>query len=333
MNAEPTVPPTDDPRTAARLAWARAVSERPVEALVRASVDAGFRSYWRGVAEGILMDSPPGLEDVAPWLRIRDLLEAGGVRVPGVLARDVEAGFLLLEDLGPSTCLQRAGCEGIDALMDAAIGQLLKLQAVPCPADLPDYDRALLVRDLRLFDEWFLGRHLRARLDAGERESLDRAGELLIDAALAQPQVLVHRDYMLRNLMPASDGPAVIDFQGAVRGPIAYDMASLCRDAFASWPEADVARWREDYRVRAATVGLPVPDAARFERDFDLAGVHRHLKILGIFARLRHRDGKPHYLDDAPRFLGYLDAVLPRYRELGPLRDLIDRHVRPALAG
>src|SRR5690606_31121114 len=149
MNAEPTKSQPDDPRAAARLAWARGVSERPVEALVRASVDAGFRSYWRGVDEGILMDSPPGLEDVAPWLHIRDLLEAGGVRVPGVLARDVEAGFLLLEDLGPSTCLQVAGHEGIDTTMDAAIGQLLKLQAVACPPDLAGYDHALLVRDLR----------------------------------------------------------------------------------------------------------------------------------------------------------------------------------------
>ncbi|HZW18356.1 MAG TPA: phosphotransferase [Luteimonas sp.] len=333
MNTEPTTSQHDDPRAAARLTWARSVSGGPVDVLVRASMDAGFRSYWRGVDEGILMDSPPGLEDVRPWLRIRDLLEAGGVRVPGVLARDVEAGFLLLEDLGPHTCLQVAGHEGIDVVMGAAIGQLLKLQAVACPSDLPGYDRPLLVRDLRLFDEWFLGRHLGVDLDAGERHALAQAGELLIEVALAQPQVLVHRDFMLRNLMPAHDGPAVIDFQGAVRGPIAYDMASLCRDAFVSWPEGDVARWRADYHARATAAGLPVPDAARFERDFDLAGVHRHLKILGIFARLRHRDGKPHYLDDAPRFLGYLDAVLPRYPELAPLQAIVDRHVRPALAG
>ncbi len=332
MNAEPTDRQHDDPRAAARLAWARSVSRGPVAALARASMDAGFRSYWRGVDEGILMDSPPGLEDVRPWLHIRDLLEAGGVRVPGVLARDVGAGFLLLEDLGPHTCLQVAGREGIDVVMRAAIGQLLKLQAVACPPDLPGYDRALLVRDLRLFDEWFLGRHLGLDLEAGERHALAQAGELLIEVALTQPQVLVHRDFMLRNLMPARDGPAVIDFQGAVRGPIAYDMASLCRDAFVSWPEADVARWRADYHARAEAAGLPVPGAARFERDFDLAGVHRHLKILGIFARLRHRDGKSHYLDDAPRFLGYLDAVLPRYRELAPLRAIVDRHVRPALA-
>ena len=332
MNADPDTI-QHDPRAAARLAWARSVSRKPVPGLARASMDAGFRSYWRGVHEGILMDSPPGFEDAAPWLRIRDLLEAGGVRVPAVLARAVEAGFLLLEDLGPSTCLQVAERDGVDAVMDAAIGQLLRLQAIACPPDLPGYDRALLQRDLRLFDEWFLGRHLGARLDAGEREALADVGELLIDNALAQPQVLVHRDFMLRNLMPAHDGPAVIDFQGAVRGPIAYDMLSLCRDAFASWPGADVARWRADYHARAAAAGLPVPALARFERDFDLVGVHRHLKILGIFARLRHRDDKPRYLIDAPRFLGYLDDVLPRYPELAPLGAIIDRHMRDASAG
>lgn len=332
MNADPETI-QHDPRAAARLAWARSVSRKPVPVLARASMDAGFRSYWRGVDEGILMDSPPGLEDVGPWLRIRDLLEAGGVRVPAVLARDVEAGFLLLEDLGPSTCLQVAERDGVDDVMDAAIGQLLRLQAIACPPDLPGYDRTLLVRDLRLFDEWFLGRHLGARLDAGERRALADVGELLIENALAQPQVLVHRDFMLRNLMPAHHGPAVIDFQGAVRGPIAYDMLSLCRDAFASWPEADVARWRADYHARAAAAGLPVSSLARFERDFDLVGVHRHLKILGIFARLRHRDDKPRYLMDAPRFVGYLDDVLPRYPELAPLQAIIDRRVRTAPGG
>jgi len=333
MTDSPTTASHDDARAAARLAWARSVSARPVDALQRASADAGFRSYWRGAPDGIVMDSPPALEDVRPWLAMHAVLEGGGVRVPRILARDVDAGFLLLEDLGPSTCLQVADDGNVDALVDAAIVQLLRLQAIDCPPGLPGYDRALLERELGLFREWFLRRHLGVVLDASEDAALSGVEALLVDAALAQPQVLVHRDFMLRNLMPVADGPAVLDFQDAVRGPIAYDMLSLCRDAFASWPEEKVARWREDYRVRAEAVGLPVPDATRFARDFDLIGVQRHLKILGIFARLRHRDGKPHYVDDAPRFVGYFDVVAPRYPALAPLQAIIDRHVRPALAG
>ena len=323
----------DDTRAAARLAWAREASRGPVEALHRASADAGFRSYWRGAPDGIVMDSPPALEDVRPWLAMHAVLESGGVRVPRILARDVAAGFLLLEDLGPSTCLQVADDGNVDALVDAALAQLLRLQAIDCPPGLPAYDRALLARELGLFREWFLQRHLGVVLDAGEDAALSGIESLLVDAALAQPQVLVHRDFMLRNLMPVADGPAVLDFQDAVRGPIAYDMLSLCRDAFASWPEERVARWRDDYRARAEAAGLPVPDAARFERDFDLVGVQRHLKVLGIFARLHHRDGKPRYLADAPRFLGYLDTVLPRYPGLAPLAAILERHVRPVLAG
>lgn len=333
-----TTPVSDSPepadsRAAARLDWARRVSAGPVEDLHRASADAGFRSYWRGVAEGIVMDSPPALEDVGPWLEMHAVLEAGGVRVPRILARDAAAGFLLLEDLGPSTCLQVAEAGNVDAMVDAAIGQLLRLQAIACPPELPAYDRALLQRELRLFDDWFLQRHLGVALDAGEREALAGVESLLVEAALAQPQVLVHRDFMLRNLMPVADGPAVLDFQDAVRGPIAYDVLSLCKDAFASWPGEQVERWRAHYRERAAAAGLPVPDAVRFARDFDLIGVQRHLKVLGIFARLRHRDGKPRYLADAPRFIGYLDEVLPRYPELSPLRALVDRHARDLPTG
>ena len=270
MPSPATAPGSD--RADARLEWARAASGSPGLDLQRASADAGFRSYWRGQAGDaptvIVMDSPPELEDVRPWLRIRDLLESGGVRVPRVLARDVDTGFLLLEDLGADTLLH---------VLDAAY------------------------------------RHL-------------------IDAALAHPQVLVHRDFMPRNLMPAVDGPAVLDFQDAVRGPIAYDPLSLFKDAFLSWPDERVLAWLARYHARAADAGLPVPALERFMRDADLIGVQRHLKVMGIFARLHHRDAKPKYLADAPRFLAYLDAVLPRHPALAPLAGLIDRHVRPALA-
>lgn len=326
--------PVPDPRADARLAWARAATGDAALALERASMDAGFRSYWRGAtADGsrIVMDSPPDKEDVRPWLRMRALLEGGGVRVPRVLAEEVDRGFLLLEDLGRDTYLHAIDADNADALFDAAVDQLLRLQAIAPPADLPAYDEALLARELRLFDEWFLGRHLGVALDCGDLESIDLVYRRLIDAALAQPQVLVHRDFMPRNLMPAADGPAVLDFQDAVRGPIAYDALSLFKDAFLSWPEARVDGWLDRYHARAQAAGLPVPPLARFRRDADWIGVQRHLKVMGIFARLNHRDGKPKYLADAPRFLAYLDAVLPKYPELAPLSALLDRHVRPAL--
>src|SRR5688572_22962953 len=336
--------PTHD-RESARLDWARQATGQGALALHRASMDAGFRSYWRGALAGaeagvggggpagsIVMDSRPDREDVRPWLRIRDLLEAGGVRVPRVLAQDPSAGFLLLEDLGADTYLHVIGLHNADALFDDAITQLLKIQAVPCPDDLPAYDEALLSRELRLFDEWYLGRHLGLSLDGHDMDRLERVYRRLIDAALAQPQVLVHRDFMPRNLMPAQDGPAVLDFQDAVRGPIAYDALSLFKDAFLSWPIEHVDRWLGHYHQRALEAGLAVPALERFRHDADLIGVQRHLKVIGIFARLWHRDAKPKYLADVPRFFAYLDQVLPRYPELAPLVDLIETRVKPALA-
>lgn len=337
-----------DPRADARNAWTREVLCDPDAIPVRASTDAGFRSYWRVhtpdgdglLASAIVMDSPPDKEDVRPWLQVRALLEAGGVRVPGVLAEDVEAGFLLLEDLGADTYLHVIDAGNANLLFDQAIGQLLKLQAIAPPAGMPAYDETMLARELRLFDEWFCGHHLGMNLDCGDLESLDGAYRILIDAALAQPQVLVHRDFMPRNLMPVQGrmadgspaGPAVLDFQDAVRGPIAYDPVSLFKDAFLSWPPSRVAIWLEHYHARALEAGLPVPPLPRFLRDAELIGVQRHLKVIGIFARLNHRDGKPKYLTDVPRFFTYLDEVLPRYPELAGLHRFIEHKVKPAIA-
>jgi aminoglycoside/choline kinase family phosphotransferase len=329
-----TPPDTDAiARDRQRLEWACAALDDPGIALERASVDAGFRSYWRTVGHvptRIVMDSPPGLEDARPWLRLHARLLGGGVRVPRILSEDVDNGFLLLEDLGRQTFLHVLDSDNADALFDQAITQLLRIQTI-APDGLPAYDTALLARELHLFDEWFLGGHLGLTLDAGEQRLLDDAYRQLIDAALAQPRVLVHRDFMPRNLMPASDGPAVLDFQDAVDGPIAYDVISLFKDAFISWPQARVQTWIANYHARAATAGLPVGALERFRRDADWIGVQRHLKVIGIFARLRHRDGKPKYLEDVPRFLAYLDDVLPRYPELAPLHAFIDARVRPAM--
>ena len=332
-----TAPDPHDARAGQRLAWVRKATAEPAIALSRASFDAGFRSYWRASAPGlpsrIVMDSPPGLEDVRPWLRVHALLDDGGVRVPRVLARDVDAGLLLLEDLGTGTYLHVLDDANADALFDAAVTQLLRLQAIPCPDWLPAYDDALLMRELRLFDDWFLQRHLGLALGDDGRGVLEEAFSRLCAAALGQPRVLVHRDFMPRNLMPVDGEAAVIDFQDAVHGPIAYDVLSLFKDAFASWPEARFDAWVARYHARALAAGLPVGDAASFRRDVDWIGVHRHLKVLGIFARLSHRDGKPKYLADAPRFLAYLDVVLPRHPELAPLHSLIARQVEPAFAG
>ena len=329
--------PILDAREQARLAWAHATTGNPGLALAAASADAGFRSYWRTFNESpqrIVMDSPPDKEDVRPWLAMRDVLDAGGVRVPQVIARDVENGFLLLEDLGAQTLLHVVTDTNADEYYEAAIDQLLRLQAITPPAGLPAYDEPLLARELRLFDEWFLGRHLGVTLDCEDMEDLDAAYRVLIDAALAQPRVLVHRDFMPRNLMPTHDGSglAVLDFQDAVVGPIAYDALSLFKDAFLSWPEARVEAWLAGYHRRAADAGLPVPPVECFRRDADLIGIQRHLKVLGIFARLDHRDGKPKYIADAPRFVAYLDAVVPKYPELAPLMRVIERRVRPAFA-
>ena len=336
-----------DSRPAARTAWARKVLDDPDANPVRASMDAGFRSYWRVhtpdgtglLKSAIVMDSPPDKDDVRPWLRIRALLDSGGVRVPAVLAQDAEAGFLLLEDLGADTYLNVIDSGNADLLFDHAISQLMKLQAITPPADLPAYDEAMLARELHLFDEWFCGHHLGMNPDRGDLAALDGAYRFLIDSALAQPQVLVHRDFMPRNLMPVQgrvggggpDGPAVLDFQDAVRGPIAYDAMSLFKDAFLSWPSLRVSIWLEHYHARAAETGLPVPPLVQFIRDAELIGVQRHLKVIGIFARLHHRDGKPRYLSDVPRFFSYLDDVLPRYQELSELHRFIEHKVKPAM--
>lgn len=302
--------------------------------LQRASIDAGHRSYWRTQGRGpsrIVMDSPPGLEDVRPWLRLRELLEDGGVRVPQVLASDLEAGFLLLEDLGGPTLAQAIDAHSADAWFDAAITQLLRLQAIAVPTDLGEFGEALLQRDAGLFEEWFLRRHLGLELDCADSERLELVQRRLMDNALGQARVLTHRDFMPRNLMPVQPGPAVLDFQDCVSGPVAYDAVSLFKDAFLSWPLARVDGWLAQYHGRAQAAGLPVPSLAVFQRDADWLGVQRHLKILGIFARLHYRDGKSKYLPDAPRFIAYLREVLPRHAPLQPLQALLEQRIEPAM--
>lgn len=249
-----TEPASDPQRSAQRLQWARTQLEDANAVVERASVDAGMRSYWRTTStrgSHIVMDAPPGLEDPRPWLRMRGLLHDNGLRVPALLAQDLQAGFLLLEDLGGPTLARILDERNADDWFGRAIEQLLRLQAIPVPADFGQFGEALLQRDAGLFDEWFLQRHLNLELDCGEIEGLQLVHRRLMDNALGQAQLMTHRDYMPRNLMPVDDGPAVLDFQDLVRGPIAYDAVSLFKDAFLSWPLQRVDAWLAQYHARA----------------------------------------------------------------------------------
>ena len=294
-----------------------------------ASADASFRRYFRyrhGGRTLVAMDAPPEQEDCRPFVDVAGRLARAGVAVPEILHQDLEQGFLLLTDMGRETWLTALDGGNADAWFDAALETLITQQRFADTRGLPEYDRALLRRELDLFPHWYLGEHRGLRLDGDTTGRLDAVFETLIESALTQPRVFVHRDFMPRNLMVSDPNPGVIDFQDAVAGPISYDLISLFKDAFLSWPEARVLEWLRDYHRRAAAAGLPVP--AAFDdllRWCDLMGAQRHLKVIGIFARIRHRDGKPKYLEDAPRFFAYLRTVIARRPdELGDLGRLLD---------
>jgi aminoglycoside/choline kinase family phosphotransferase len=299
----------------------------PPATLTAASSDASFRRYFRWEGEGrtfIVMDAPPPQENCKPFVDIAHLLSSSGINVPKIYAEDLKQGFLLLNDLGRKTYLDVIDSDNADEMFADAIDALLAFQQLPMDAPLPSYDVALLRRELELFPEWYVKRHLGIELDAAQQAVWMRVSSLLIDSALAQPKVLVHRDYMPRNLMLSEPNPGVLDFQDAVYGPVTYDITCLFKDAFLSWPEERVAGWLEGYWRKAADAGVPVQaDFAEFRRASDLMGVQRHLKVIGIFARICHRDGKPRYLADVPRFFAYIEAVLARRPELVELGNLL----------
>ncbi|AYF88797.1 aminoglycoside phosphotransferase [Pseudomonas sp. DY-1] len=299
----------------------------PAAVLVPASSDASFRRYFRWQAEGrtlILMDAPPPREDCRPFVKVAGMLAEAGVHVPRILAADVEQGFLILDDLGRQTYLEVIDADNADQLFEDALQALLTFQKRSLDVPMPSYDDALLRRELQLFPEWYLQRHLGIELAVERLAAWQRISDLLIGSALAQPQVLVHRDYMPRNLMLSTPNPGVLDFQDAVYGPVTYDVTCLFKDAFLSWPEERVAGWLERYWNLARDAGIPVQsDFAEFRRASDLMGVQRHLKVIGIFARICHRDGKPKYLGDVPRFFAYIKEVIERRPELAELGDLL----------
>ncbi len=270
------------------------------------------------------MDAPPPQEDCAPFVKVANLLAEAHLNVPQILAADLERGFLLLNDLGRQTYLDVINEDNADELFTDALQALLAFQQLPMTAPLPSYDDALLRRELQLFPEWYVQRHLGVEFSEQQQALWQRASQLLIDSALAQPKVLVHRDYMPRNLMLSEPNPGVLDFQDAVYGPVTYDVTCLFKDAFLSWPEVRVSSWLEQYWQQALETGVPVqPVLDDFLRASDLMGVQRHLKVIGIFARICHRDGKPKYLGDVPRFFSYIDAVLARRPELAELAELL----------
>ena len=305
--------------------------------LAPASADASFRRYFRVAlpdATLIVMDAPPEQEDCRPFIRVAGLMAAAGLNVPAVLAQDLAQGFLLLSDLGSTTYLAALDDDNADALFSDAIDALIRWQLASREGVLPPYDETLLRRELDLFPEWYLRRHLGIELDALQRESLEAVFRLILSNNLAQPGTYVHRDYMPRNLMLTEPNPGVLDFQDAVYGPITYDVASLFKDAFISWEEQRVLDWTIRYWERAKLAGLPVNgDFGEFYRDFEWMGLQRHLKVLGIFSRICHRDGKPTYVKDTPRFLGYVRAVAGRYVPLSPLLRLLDQFAdrKPAI--
>ena len=314
-------------------AWLETTLPGASYAIAPASADASFRRYFRvtlevprdGARTLIAMDAPPPMEDCRPFVHVAGLLADAGVHAPRVLAQDLDRGFLLLSDLGTVTYLEVLDDKRAHALYLDAIDALVRWQLASREGELPPYDEKLLRRELDLFPDWYLARHLGLTPDAAQRATLEATFRLVLDNNLAQPRVYVHRDYHSRNLMLSTPNPGVLDFQDAVHGPITYDLVSLLRDAYVAWDEERQLDWAVRYWERARAAKLPVDaDFAAFGRDFEWMGVPRQLKVLGIFARLCHRDGKAGYLADMPRVMAYLRAACRRYAALDPLTRFLD---------
>jgi aminoglycoside/choline kinase family phosphotransferase len=329
-----------DVRKTALETWLAGLLAGPPARIAPASADASFRRYFRVWHDGrtyIAMDAPPGREDLGPFIQVAEILAASGVNVPRVLERDADRGFLLMTDLGSRVYLDalREG-EDPDRLYGDAITALVRIQSqAPAGARrLPAYDAGRLQQEMALFPEWFLSRHLGLRLSARELGLIERAVAQLTEAALGQPQVLVHRDYHSRNLMVCDENPGILDFQDAVRGPATYDLVSLLKDCYIAWPRESVLEWLDLYRAAAAQAGLQFgSDRAAFIEAFDLMGLQRHLKVLGIFARLWYRDGKPGYLADLPLVLEYTLDATSRSGSMAELGAFLQERVVPEFAG
>ena len=338
------IPWPDASRHAAFERWLAAVAPRhglDPHSLCAASADASFRRYLRIQAHDqgqprslIVMDAPPPQEDVRPFVHVAGLIHAAGLNVPQVLEADPEHGFVLMTDLGQQLYLEAlrdAAPAAAELLMRDALQALVQFQSKVSADTLPYFDEALLMRELALFPEWCVQREFGITWTVAEQDRWHRVCRLLIDSALAQPQVAVHADWMPRNLMvatPPASNPGILDFQDAVRGPISYDLASLLRDAFISWPEEQEIDWAVRWWQQARAAGLPLQDAysdfGEFWRALEWMGLQRHLKVMGIYCRLKHRDGKARYAEDLPRFFAYATRVASRYGPLKPLLRLLE---------
>jgi hypothetical protein len=323
---------TPDIRLTQLKQWLSTLSSPVVQpdSLRPASSDASFRRYFRiDGADGatyIVMDAPPPQEDVRPFMHVAEVFGNTGASVPKIIAHDIERGFLLLSDLGSITYLHQLNVDSAHKLYLDAIDALVLIQVQSQPDLLPEYDRALLLRELMLFPDWYIAKHLGVTMTDAQTAELNKVFDVLLANNLAQAQVFVHRDYHSRNLMVLDAGnPGILDFQDAVYGPITYDLVSLLRDAYIQWDEEMVLDWAIRYWERAKQAGLPVnPDIDAFYRDFEFMGLQRHLKVLGIFARLYHRDGKDAYLKDMPLVMTYTRNAANRYTALKPLVRLLD---------
>jgi hypothetical protein len=318
--------------------WLRARFDGELPPLTAASADASFRRYWRlrrGAGSVIAVDAPPETEDNAGFVRLARALRGIGLNVPEIFAEDLERGFLLVSDLGERHYLDHLNADTVDRLYGDAIGAIIALQAAGPKEGLPEYDEPFLRRELGIFDEWLLDGLLALPRAEQQRPMLELSYDLLVESALAQPRVCVHRDFHSRNLMlTETANPGILDFQDAVLGPVSYDLVSLLRDCYIDWPERRVQAWMDAYVSLALQCGvLTEAQAPSFTSWFDLMGIQRHLKAAGIFARLALRDGRPDYLGYLPRTLGYVSAVGGRYPALEPLAGFVSGCVLPALAG
>lgn len=307
-------------------AWTR--NHLPNAQLAPASADASFRRYFRAVNDSgsyIVMDAPPSHEDCTPFLHVARLFRAAGANTPEILAENLEEGFLLLSDFGNTTYLTALNDNTADRLYRDANQALIQIQLASRPGELPEYDAELLLREMRLFPDWYVARHLGIELTEAQRGIVETAFAAILANNLAQPRVYVHRDWHSRNLMVTDPNPGVLDFQDAVYGPISYDLVSIYKDAYIHWDEERVLDWVIRYWESARRAGLPLPaDFGDFYRDFEWMGIQRHIKVLGIFARLYHRDGKDGYLKDMPLVLAYLKKACGRYNGLGDFLRLLE---------
>src|SRR6202166_284626 len=331
------LPDASDPRLADLTRWVFDDLGFAGSRIEPASVDASFRRYFRvtrGEDSYIVMDAPREKESLGPFLSVAKILLGMGLNAPVVLAKDAQRGFLLLSDLGKRQYLDELGSvEAADRLYADALGALCTMQTAgnAMARELPLYSHALLMREMELMPEWFLGRHLGVRISAAERGMLDRLFETLAQSALTQPAALVHRDYHSRNLLVTADNnPGILDFQDAVWGPVTYDLVSLLKDCYVAWPAPRVRAWALQYRERLLARGFPLGlTEAEFIRGFDLVGLQRHIKVLGIFSRLNYRDGKAQYLKDLPLVLSYTRDAAAAYAETAEFADFIARRVEP----